>query len=510
MPVADLSEWISASASRDPEKLLIEADDRNYTYGSALQFVRGLAGALGHYGVTPGDRVAVQVEKSAEAFLLYLACLECGAVFVPLNTSYTSAELAYFLQDAEPRLFVVSPENEDASRTLVGDREGDIRLATLGVDCDGTLLEAIGAAKPYDGAGFDRAGSALAALLYTSGTTGRPKGAMLTRDNLATNAAALAQAWQFTSRDIVLHALPIFHAHGLFIAGNTVLASGASMIFRRKFDADDIIANLARCTVFMGVPTFYTRLLASPLLTAETCRTVRLFVSGSAPLLAETHRAFSDRTSHRILERYAMTETLVISSNPYEGERKPGAVGFALPQTEVRLADLETGEVLAHDDAIGVFEVRSPSCFEGYWRNPEKTAEDVRPDGFFTTGDIGQFDSDGYLQIIGRAKDLIITGGYNVYPKEVEEALDALPGVLESTVIGVKHPDFGEAVVGLVVPKSGVELEEGVLMRDLADKIARYKQPKKIYIVDDLPRNSLGKIQKALLRESYKDLFKGT
>jgi malonyl-CoA/methylmalonyl-CoA synthetase len=339
-------------------------------------------------------------------------------------------------------------------------------------------------------------------MLYTSGTTGKPKGAMLTRGNLASSAATLAHAWRFTANDVLIHALPIFHVHGLLVATNTVLAAGASMLFMDRFDPDRVIDRFDRGTVLMGVPTFYTCLLANPRLTREACKAMRLFVSGSAPLLAETHREFSARTGHAILERYGMTETMMNTSNPYDGARVPGTVGPPLPGVSLRITNADTGALLPHGD-IGMIEVKGPNLFKGYWRNPEKTAVEHRADGYFITGDLGKVDAAGYVHIIGRGKDLIISGGLNIYPKEVEDALDALPGVLESAVVGVPDADFGEAVTAIIVAQRGVVLDEAALRVALGESLARFKLPKSIHIVDELPRNTMGKVQKALLREQF-------
>jgi malonyl-CoA/methylmalonyl-CoA synthetase len=349
--------------------------------------------------------------------------------------------------------------------------------------------------------------SDLAALLYTSGTTGRSKGAMLTRANLATNAITLAQAWRFTAQDVLLHALPIFHVHGLFVAINTVLAAGSSMLFLPKFDADEVVRLLPEATVMMGVPTFYTRLLQHPGFTQEAATSIRLFVSGSAPLLAETHREFRERTGQAILERYGMSETLMNTSNPCDGERIAGSVGPALPGIEVRIADPESGAPLPEAGAVGMIEVRGPNVFRGYWRMPDKTAAEFRKDGFFITGDVGRLDRHGYLFIVGRAKDLIISGGYNVYPVEVETELDVLAGVAESAVIGVPHPDFGEGVTAVVVPRAGAALDENALRSALEQRLAKYKLPKRIVFVTEMPRNAMGKVQKAELRAKYADLY---
>ena len=442
------------------------------SYGAMNRLVDHIAAALAQRAVAPGDRVVAQVEKSPEAVALYLACLRSGAVFVPLNTAYTTAEIEYFLGDADPKV-------------AVGVAKGGISLAELVRDESAPIAPRTGVTQ-----------SDLAALLYTSGTTGRSKGAMLTRANLATNAVTLAQAWRFTERDVLLHALPIFHVHGLFVAINTVLASGSSMLFLPKFDADEVVRLLPEATVMMGVPTFYTRLSQHPGFTRERCANVRLFVSGSAPLLAETHREFRARTGHAILERYGMSETLMNTSNPYDGERVAGSVGPALPGVEVRIAA-----------PVGMIEVRGPNVFKGYWRMPEKTAADFHEDGFFITGDVGRIDERGYLFIVGRAKDLIISGGYNVYPVEVETELDALAGVAESAVIGVPHPDFGEGVTAVVVPRPGTALDESTLRAALEQRLAKYKLPKRIVFVTEMPRNAMGKVQKAALREKYGGLY---
>jgi malonyl-CoA/methylmalonyl-CoA synthetase len=474
------------------------ADGRVLSYGDILALSARLAHALVCWGVKPGDRVAVQVEKSPEAIALYLACLRAGAVFLPLNTAYTRAELEYFVGDAEPALFVASPGREDM---VAG-----VAVATLGTDGKaGTLLERA-AAQPGMFDDVARGPDDLAAILYTSGTTGRSKGAMLSHGNLASNARTLAGVWRFGSRDVLLHALPIYHTHGLFVATNVALMVGAAMIFLPKLDLDEIFRLLPEATVMMGVPTFYTRLLADPRLTRERVTHMRLFVSGSAPLLAETHREWQDRTGHAILERYGMTETNMNTSNPYEGARVPGTVGMPLPGVSVRIADPVSGAELPQGE-IGMIEVKGPNVFSGYWRMPEKTRAEFRDDGYFITGDLGTIDDKGYVRIVGRGKDLVISGGFNVYPKEVEEEIDALPGVAESAVIGVSHPDFGEGVTALVVKKKDAGLEDRDVIAALKERLAAYKLPKRVIFVDDLPRNAMGKVQKALLRETYRDLY---
>lgn len=500
----DPSRWLENVAADDPERLLLETGSgRRLNYGQMAALTRQLAGALAALEVKAGDRVVAQIEKSPEAIALYLACLRLGATFVPLNTAYTFAELEYFLGDAAPSIAVVRPADRQQVQPIAA-ACGVRHVETLDEHGSGSLLDIAGTAP--DSPVHDPA--TLAALLYTSGTTGRSKGAMLTRANLSSNATTLARAWRFSSNDVLLHALPIFHVHGLFVAINTVLTSGSSLLFLSKFDADEILRLLPRATVMMGVPTFYTRLLQQPGLNRDTTRNVRLFISGSAPLLAETHREFQSRTGHAILERYGMSETLMNTSNPFEGRRIPGSVGPALPGVEVRIADPESGAPLLEPDAIGMIEVRGPNVCSGYWRMPEKTAAEFRQDGFFITGDLGKRDAEGYVYIVGRGKDLIITGGYNVYPIEVELEIDALAGVNESAVIGVPHADFGEGVTAIVVPNKNATLDEASIRHALEQRLARFKLPKRIVLVDELPRNTMGKVQKSALRERYRDLYK--
>ncbi|MFG5860571.1 malonate--CoA ligase [Metapseudomonas sp. CR1201] len=477
-----------------------------YSYADMLRSTSQFAHALVELGVQPGDRVAVQVDKSPETVMLYLAVLRVGAVYLPLNSGYTGDELRYFLDDAEPSLLVCAPAFEAQARELAK-VSGVAHVETLGNAGDGSLMERV-QGKPGRFVDVPRTSSDLAAILYTSGTTGRSKGAMISHGNLVSNARALVDAWQITSADWLLHALPIFHIHGLFVAINSLLMAGGSMLFLAKFDAVDILRLLPRVNLLMGVPTFYTRLLDQPGLTREAVAHMRLFISGSAPLTAETHKAFFERTGMAILERYGMTETGMNTSNPLDGERIAGTVGFPLPGVELRITDPGKAEpTLLPQGEPGMIEVRGPNVFQGYWRMPEKTAEELRADGYFMTGDIGFVDDRGYVQIVGRNKDMIISGGFNVYPKELEEILDTLPGVVESAVIGVPHPDFGEGVTAVLVASKGQAPSEAQVLAALDGKLARFKQPKRVLVVDALPRNVMGKVQKNVLREQFKALY---
>jgi len=489
----------------DPDKAALETPDGTLiTYRALDAWSAQLAHVLIAHGAAADRRVAVQVEKSPAALALYLATLRAGAVFLPLNPAYTPAEVGYFLRDAEPAVFVCEPARRAALEPLAA--QVGAKVLTLGADGAGTLAEAA-RAMPAALATADRRCEDLAAILYTSGTTGRSKGAMLTHGNLASNAETLVSAWRFTAADVLIHALPIFHTHGLFVASNVALLSGATMLFLPRFDPDAIFRLMPRATTLMGVPTFYVRLLRDERLTRGATAHMRLFVSGSAPLLAETHREWHARTGHAILERYGMTETNMNTSNPYEGERIPGSVGLPLPGVEIRVTDPQSGAPLGPGE-IGMIEVRGPNVFKGYWRMPEKTAAEFRADGFFITGDLGRTDSAGYLRIVGRGKDLIISGGLNVYPKEVEAEVDAVPGVVESAVIGVPHPDFGEAVVAVVVRAAeAAALDEPAIVAVMQDRLARFKLPKRVVFVDELPRNAMGKVQKNALREDYAGLF---
>ncbi len=495
---------ILARGIADPDKVAIETTGgERITYADLVARTGRMANALVGLGVAPGERVAAQIEKSVEAIVLYLATVRAGGVFLPLNTGYTPAEIEYFLGDAEPRIFVCDPGCVD-DLTPITSGVGATVL-TLGADGEGSLTDAARNA-PEAFETVERAADDLAALLYTSGTTGRSKGAMLTHGNLVSNAEALRETWRYTADDVLIHALPIFHTHGLFVATNVTLLSGASMLFLPKFDIDRVFELMSRATVLMGVPTFYVRLLQDDMLNGEITAHMRLFISGSAPLLAETHREWKARTGHAILERYGMTETNMNASNPYEGERVAGTVGFPLPGVEIRVTDPETGAELAQGE-IGMIEVRGPNVFKGYWRMPEKTAAELRENGFFITGDLGKFDERGYLNIVGRGKDLIITGGYNVYPKEIETEIDAIPGVVESAVVGVPHRDFGEGVTAVVVTTGKGELSEAAVLKVLEQRLAKFKLPKRVIFAQDLPRNTMGKVQKNLLRETYGDLY---
>ena len=448
----------------------------------------------------PADaRVAVQVDKSPEALLLYLACLRAGCVFLPLNTAYQKGEIDYFLQNAEPSLVVCAPKNASWIEPLAKKRKVATVL-TLGDDRTGTLLQQA-APMPDTFKTVRRGPDDLAAILYTSGTTGRSKGAMLTHANLGSNAQTLQQYWRWRAGDVLLHGLPIFHVHGLFVATHGALLNGSKMIWLAKFDAKEMVRHLPRATVFMGVPTMYVRLLDEPAFTRKVASAMRLFISGSAPLLADTFKQFEARTGQRILERYGMSETVMLTSNPYDGNRMPGTVGLPLPGVEVRVTG-ERGQALGYG-VVGGVEVRGPNVFIGYWRMPEKTREEFTPDGFFKTGDVGRWDANGYLTIVGRTRDLIITGGYNVYPKEIESYLDELDGVLESAVIGVPHRDFGESVAAVVVAKPGAVLSEESIIAQLRHAIAHFKVPRRVHIVKELPRNPMGKVQKNLLRDQY-------
>ncbi len=467
------------------------------TSGALFAGAERMAAALAAVGVQPGDRVAVQVQKTIQAIELYLGTVMAGGVFLPLNTAYTGPEVAYFVGDATPRAVVCDPARLEEISAISGEAE----VLTLDAAGQGTLRDLADGQPGFEP--VSRQADDLAAILYTSGTTGRSKGAMLSHDNLASNSLTLRDYWRFTKDDVLIHALPIFHTHGLFVATNVALFAGAQTVFLPGFDADAILETMPTATAMMGVPTFYTRLLADERLTRDRAANMRLFISGSAPLLVDTHEQWEGRTGHRILERYGMTETNMSTSNPYDGERRAGTVGFPLPGVEARVMK-DSAEVPAGE--IGALEVRGPNVFQGYWQMPEKTAEELQPDGWFITGDMAKIGADGYVTIVGREKDLIITGGFNVYPKEVESLIDDLPGVLESAVIGVPHPDFGEAVVAVVVLEGAGTSAEAVKAA-LSGQLAKFKQPKEIILLDALPRNTMGKVQKKALREAYAGLF---
>jgi malonyl-CoA/methylmalonyl-CoA synthetase len=488
----------------NPARLAIEMlDGTRISYGDLIGEAGRIANVLVASGVKPGDRVAAQTEKSVPGLVLYLATVRAGAVYLPLNTAYTLNELEYFLTDAEPSMVVCDPAKAEGIAAIA--TKINARVMTLGADGKGSLTEAAAKAKP-EFSTVARANDDLAAILYTSGTTGRSKGAMLTHDNLASNSFSLVDYWRFTDKDVLIHALPIYHTHGLFVASNVTLFARASMIFLPKFDPEMIIKLMSRATVMMGVPTFYTRLLQSPALTREAARHMRLFISGSAPLLADTHREWSARTGFAILERYGMTETNMNTSNPYDGDRVPGAVGRALPGVSVRVTDPETGKEIARD-TIGMIEVKGPNVFKGYWRMPEKTKAEFRDDGFFITGDLGKIDTNDYVHILGRGKDLVISGGFNVYPKEIESEIDAMPGVIESAVIGVPHTDFGEGVTAVVVCNKDAKVDEASVLKALDGRLAKFKMPKRVFVVDELPRNAMGKVQKNILRDTYAKIY---
>ncbi len=481
----------------------------DFSYRDIVALAGQYAALLEGLGAQPGDRVAVQVNKSPQAIAVYAACLKCGCVFLPLNTAYTATEIEYFIGDATPAVFICDESNENALQPIA--KNHPCKLLTLNADGSGSFSEQataypLSSSSTPDNQVRPRDGEDLAAILYTSGTTGRSKGAMLTHRNLLSNAVTLVDYWQFTENDVLLHGLPIYHTHGLFVATNTLLLAGGTCIFLPSFNVDDYIELLPQSTSMMGVPTFYTRLLADKRLTRDLVSHMRLFTSGSAPLLAETHESFEQLTGLRILERYGMTETNMSTSNPYDSERRAGTVGFPLPGVEARVVDPESGDRLDANE-IGVLEVRGENVFKGYWQMPEKTAEDFKPDGFFITGDLAKCDTDGYIHIVGRDKDLIISGGFNIYPKEIELLLDDQPSVLESAVVAAPHPDFGEGVVAVLVAQEGQSIDLQAIRDSASTALAKFKQPKEYLVLDSLPRNTMGKVQKNLLREQAKNLF---
>ena len=491
------------SHAKNAKPFLYLSDGKIFTYKDFITSSSKMANALIKLGLKPGDRLAIQVEKSPEMLTIYAACAQAGIIFLPLNTAYTANELLYFIEDSGACIFICDENiSEEVSKKT---SHLNIKIETLNANGTGSLIDlALASSKLFDP--VERNEDDLAALLYTSGTTGKSKGAMLTQSNLLSNGQTLMSEWRFTEDDILLHALPLFHTHGLFVATNVVLVAGASMVFLPKFDVDAIIDNLPNSTSIMGVPTFYTRLLDDSRFTKALVSHMRLFISGSAPLLSETHIQFEKRTGHRILERYGMTETNMNTSNPYHGERRAGTVGFPLPGVEIKITDGETQE-LVQKGSIGQIEVRGANVFIGYWNMPEKTKAELRDDGFFITGDLGKFDEDGYLHIVGRDKDLIISGGYNIYPKELEIFLDQQKCVLESAVIGVPHADFGETPLALIVPQEGKRPNLTQITENIEKEIARFKHPRQLIVIENLPRNTMGKVQKNLLREQYKNIF---
>ena len=476
------------------------ADGSEISYDSFVKMAARFAATLTELGLTAGDRLAVQVSKSAESLAVYGACAQAGIIFLPLNTAYTAAEVSYFVADSGAKLMLCDAANLSDLRDTI-----DVSLETLNSDGTGTFIETASTQSDQFQT-VSRSADDLAAFLYTSGTTGRSKGAMLSQNNLISNAQTLTEYWRFSDDDVLLHALPIFHTHGLFVATNITLLAGSAMIFLPAFKPDEMIRLMPKATTMMGVPTFYTRLLADERFDRALTDHMRLFVSGSAPLLAETHKEFEARTGHRILERYGMTETNMNTSNPYDGERRAGTVGHPLPGIELKITDPANGSTLA-DGEVGQIEVRGPNVFKGYWQMPEKTAEELRTDGFFITGDLGMIDENGYVQIVGRNKDLIISGGYNIYPKEIELVLDDQPGVLESAVIGVPHPDFGEGVIGVLVKENSAHPDLEQIETAIRSELARFKHPKRLIVVEELPRNTMGKVQKNILRDRYADSF---
>jgi malonyl-CoA/methylmalonyl-CoA synthetase len=498
---ANLYALFESRFPQDKTACSIETDHGLYYSWQDLERATAkIANLLASLKLPKDSRVAVQVEKSAEALMLYLATIRAGYVYLPLNTAYRAAEIAYFIADAEPAVVVCTPQNFGWV-SKIAFTAGVAQVFTLGENRDGSLL-ARATPQPDEFETANKQGDEMAAILYTSGTTGRSKGAMLTHDNLSSNARVLHGYWNWQASDVLLHTLPIFHVHGLFVASHGALLSGSKMIFLSKFDGADVTKRLRQSTVFMGVPTYYVRLLAEPSLDETACTNMRLFISGSAPMLIETFNAFKQRTGHTVLERYGMSETAMLTSNPYDGKRVGGSVGFPLPGVVLRVVK---DEKPCGIDEIGDIEVKGQNVFKGYWRMPQKTAEEFTADGYFKTGDVGKFDSEGYLFIVGRSKDLIISGGYNVYPKEIESFIDEIDGVTESAVIGVPHPDYGEAVTAVIVPAPNAKLSEAQIIAVLKTQIANFKVPKRIFFLADLPRNSMGKVQKNLLREQFKN-----
>ncbi len=501
---ANLYALFAANFPTDLSSCCIETEDRRYFSWSDVERASAkLANLLTSLNLQVGARVAVQVEKSAEALILYLATIRAGYVYLPLNTAYRDAEVDYFIRDAQPEVVICSPQQFGWVSQLAF-KAGSRHVFTLDAPAEGNNSGSLLQRALSQSDQFETAQSLphdLAAILYTSGTTGRSKGAMLTHANLTSNAKVLKQAWGWNKDDVLLHALPLFHVHGLFVASHGALLNGTKMIFLPKFNARQVIHYLPRTTVFMGVPTYYVRLLQESGFTQDICKNMRLFISGSAPLLLDTFAEFSQRLHHTILERYGMSETTMLTSNPYIGQRLGGTVGKPLAGVDVRVVTSNMG--MCGVDEIGDIQVRGANVFQGYWRMPEKTAEEFTDDGYFRTGDVGKFDSEGYLSIVGRSKDLIISGGYNVYPKEIESFIDDMPEVLESAVIGLPHAEFGEAVAAIIILKPKEVLTEQALINRLKGMIANFKVPKKVFFLDELPRNAMGKVQKNLLQTQY-------
>ncbi len=487
----------------DEKKIVAELDDGSViSYEGLFGNAEKIASMLMDQGLQTDDRVVVQVDKSIYAVELYLGVVLAGGIFIPLNTAYTESELDYFLSDATPSILICDPKIE-SKLALIAKQSGVKKVFTLASDSSGSLMELAYKQSP----GFEgvaRSKDDIASIIYTSGTTGRSKGAMLTHNNLASNASTLVDYWRFDKNDILIHSLPIFHVHGLFVAINVTLMVGSSMIFHNKFNVEEILADMQRATVLMGVPTFYVRLLELDGLNPESTQSMRLFVSGSAPMLADTHIEWQERTGHYIIERYGMSETNMNTSNPYDGDRIAGTVGYPLPNVDVIVTDQNTGKELETGE-VGSVEVRGPNVFKGYWKMPEKTAEEIRDSGFFITGDLGSFDERGYLTIVGRSKDLVISGGYNIYPKELELLIDEIEGVNESAVIGLPDADFGEKVAAIIVRQSDATITDEDILNYINPKLARFKQPRDIFFVDELPRNTMGKVQKNALRETYQN-----
>ena len=500
---ANANLYARCAASFRPDAVFIEVPGgASYTYGDAERASAQVANALRALGLEPGDRVAVVAEKSPALLWLYLGCLRAGCIYQPLNSAYSERELAFFIGNSAAALVVRDPalaarvnaacaQCEPAPRVLSLDAQGGGELPALWRDAADTFTTHV---ADHD---------TVAALLYSSGTTGTPKGIPITHDNLYRNALALREAWGFTRDDVLLHALPFYHVHGLFITLHPAMLAGMRLRFHARFEAHDVIASLPGTTLFAGVPTYYTRLLSTPTFTRAACASVRLFISGSAPLLESTFHAFVERTGQVILERYGMTETGINTSNPLSGERRAGSVGRPLASVEVRVVDAQGG--VMPQGGIGEIEVRGPNVFGSYWRLPEQSASAFSADGFFHTGDQGRFDQDGYLHIVGRSKDMIISGGLNVYPKEIERELDELPNVAESAVFGIPHVDFGEAVIAAVIAHG--EFDEAAALKHLRSRLAGFKLPKRIVTVAELPRNTMGKVQKSRLRDSYAGLL---